>query len=362
MKLVGPQFQEVKPVVGAFVLIALLLTALLVFATARAQRWFQRTVAIELLLPEDGSFGLRPGSGIEMLGSTVGSVDELWIDDQTDRMRARASIAAEFFRFVRIDSRCLIKRKTLGLTGDAFIELSRGSKAPAEPGFTFVAIPDREPTQLMQDLSSELLPTIKAAREVIENHGALAKRLADPQGDLLQALRRVDVLLAALEKGDGIAGRVLHDASWAAAAGDTLKQLPPTVERGRAALDEVLAIVKRLGEDARGLTAGAQGLIDSARLSADKLPSLLDDTKRVLGEVQKALGELRALTAILPELAKTVQAETRGLDGVVAQSRGALAEVERLVAALQDHWLIRGYVPAQAQSQRIPAHELGGKR
>jgi ABC-type transporter Mla subunit MlaD len=362
MKLVGPQFQEVKPVVGAFVLVALFLVLALVFATARAQRWFQTTVPIEFLLPEDGSFGLRPGSGIEMLGATVGSVDELWIDDQTDRMRARATIDGDFFRFVRIDSRCVIKRKTLGLTGDAFVEINRGTKAAAEPGFTFVAVPDREPTQLMQDLSGELLPTIRAAREVIESHGVLAKQLIDPQGSAQQALRRVDNLLAAVERGDGIAGRVLHDQAWARAADDVLRAAPPTVERARQALDELLAIAKQLGADAHGLTGGAQGLLDSARISADQLPALLDDSQRVLGQVREALTQLLQLTAILPELAKTVQTEARGLDGVVAQSRGALAEVERLVAALQEHWLIRSYVPANATTSRMPPSELGGGR
>ncbi len=356
----GPQFREVRPVVGSFVLITLLALITLVFLTARAQRWFGRFVAIELLLPEDGSFGLRRGSSVEMLGSTVGTVDDLWIDDQTDRMHARLSIQGPFFRFVRVDSAWIIKRKTFGLTGDAYIEITRGTGTPAEAGARFDAAPDREPTQLLQDISAELMPTLKAAREVIQSHSVLAQGLADPAGSLQQILQRADRLTQALERGEGLAGRLLVDGEWARTTGDALKSAAATVERARTAIDELVAIIKAVATDASSVAANADGLITSTRVSIDRMPALLDDVQGVLARVRAALDDLASFTAVLPELATTVRGEARNLTGVVAQARGALAEIDRLVLAVQAHWLISGYVAPTPGPGRMAPGEAGG--
>lgn len=346
--------------VGAFVLGAMFLALALVFATARAQRWFERVVPIQLVLPEDGSFGLRRGSSVELLGSTVGSVDEISIDDQTDRMQARLLIQSAFIRFVRVDSRFMIKRKTLGLTGDAFVEITRGTKAAAPPGEPFFATSDREPAQLMQDISAELLPTIRAARDVIQNHGTLAQSLADPQGSLLQSLQRVDRLLQALERGDGVVGRLLQDAQWATKVDGLLQSAQLVVDQLRTSVDDVVTVTKTLAKDASGLTTRATALLDSAQTSVDRLPAVVDDTRRALATVQELLQRLLRASAVLPEVAEVVRTEARGLDGVVAQSRHTLAEVEKLVLALQDHWLIRSYVPPAPENPRMSPSELSG--
>lgn len=353
MKPIGPQFQEVKPLVGAFVLGALVIALGLVFATARAQRWFERVIKFTLELPEDGSFGLSPASGVELLGSSIGSVDDIWIDDKTDRMQARLLVRAEFLRFVRADSRFIIKRRTLGLTGDAFIEITRGTGAVAKANDTFVAEPDSEPTQLLNDLSAEMLPTIKAARVVIENHGALAEQLADPNGALLQALGRLNRLMLAVEEGDGIAGRLVRDASWS-------QQVDGLLRASRSGVEDLLATAKTLATDVQGLTKRVDGLVATGQTAAERLPGLLDDARRAMASVQVLLDRLAEASAALPELVGVARDEAQSLSGAVTQSRLALAEVERLVLALQDHWLIRGYVPGRPTTLRLAPSELGG--
>ena len=346
MKPVGPQFKEVKPVVGAFVLGALVIVISLLFATARAQRWFERVVAIQIQLPEEGSFGLRRGSSVEMLGSSVGSVDEIWIDDKTDRMEARLSIQSAFFRFVRVDSRYMIKRRTFGLAGDAYVEISRGTKAAAVPGQRFVSEMDRAPTELLQELSGELLPTIRAARDVIQNHGLLAQSLSDPEGSLLQALKRADRILDAIDRGEGVAGKVVRDPAWAARFDKLLDSLQATIDQLRGNAEQLVTVAKGLSGDASTVATKAGGV--------------LDDTKLALQRVREILDRLAEASGALPDLAKVVREETKELGGMVLQSRNALFEVERLVIALQDHWLIRSYVPSIPMNTRIAPSELGG--
>ncbi|MEZ5963877.1 MAG: MlaD family protein [Planctomycetota bacterium] len=359
MSPVGPQFKEVKPLVGAFVLGALCIALALVFATARAQRWFERVTPLLLVLPEDGSYGLRRGSGVELLGSAVGSVDDIWIDDRTDRMQARLLVRTEFLRFVRSDSRFVIKRRTLGLTGDAYIEITRGSQTPATANTTFIAVPDSEPTQLLQDLSTELLPTIRAAREVIENHGTLAQKLTDPQGSLLQSLQRIDRLLETIERGDGVVGHLLHDEAWSGRLEKVLQSAETTLDGARTAVAELTAAAKALADDAHGPIERANALLESAWSSTRQLPEILEDARRALASAQEALDHLVAATGALPEVAGVMRTEARGLTGVVAQARLTMAEMERLIVALQDHWLLRGYVPDLPATPRLAPSELG---
>ena len=332
-------FQEVKPVVGAFVLGSLVIVLGLVFATARARRWFERVVAIEIDLPEEGSFGLRRGSTIEMLGSVVGSVDEIWIDDKTDAMRARLQLQTSFRRFVRVDSKFEIKRRTLGLAGDAYVEITRGTKALASADQKFAATVDRAPTELLQDISGELLPTIRAARDVIQSHGTLAQKLADPEGAMLQSLQHIERILGTLERNDGLAGRILNDRDFANRVDKLLASLQLTLDGLRVNMGE--------------LTASTKDLEGRASI-------LIEDAKPLLARIRDILEKVFAATNVLPELAVTIRDEAKLLPGVVLQSRNALAELEKLVAALQDHWLIRGYVQTLPPPGRLSPAELGG--
>lgn len=338
MKPQGPLFPEVKPVVGAFVLGALAIVLGLVFATARARRWFERVVPIEIDLPEEGSFGLRRGSSVEMLGSVAGSVDEIWVDEKTDTMRARILLQTGFRRFVRTDSHFVIKRKTLGLAGDAFVEISRGSKEPVPDSHRFAADADREPTELLQELSGELLPTIRSARDVIQSHGALAQKLADPEGALLVSLQRVERILGTLERGEGLAGRILNDKEFGKRVDTLVGTLQTTVDA--------------LRENVATLTTSTQGVTSRAS-------RLIDDTGGVVGKVRELLDRLLAATSMLPELTAALRDEAKLLPGAILQTRNTLAEVEKLVAALQDHWLIRGYVPSTPHQGHLAPSELG---
>ena len=49
-------------------------------------------------------------------------------------------------------------------------------------------------------------------------------------------------------------------------------------------------------------------------------------------------------TARLPEITDAVANETKDLPGLVQQTQTSMRELERLIEALQRHWLLRKYV------------------
>src|SRR6185436_19832391 len=97
------QFRRVNEITGTFVLIVVALLIIAVVWTGRSQRWFKSNVTVRIALPEAGAAGIRQGSEVYFLGTLVGSVTEVAVDEK-GRMEARAKIRHDFFRFVRADS------------------------------------------------------------------------------------------------------------------------------------------------------------------------------------------------------------------------------------------------------------------
>jgi len=110
------------------VLVVVAVLVAVVVWTGRSQRWFKGRVDLRIVLPEDGAAGIRQGSEVYFLGTLVGSVSDVVVDE-TGRMEAEAGIRRDFFRFVRTDSSAVVKKK-FGVAGDSFFEISRGQGRP----------------------------------------------------------------------------------------------------------------------------------------------------------------------------------------------------------------------------------------
>ena len=57
-----------------------------------------------------------------------------------------------------------------------------------------------------------------------------------------------------------------------------------------------------------------------------------------------AVTDIQAGAARVPEIAEAVANETKDLPGLVHQTQASMMELERLIEALQRHWLVRRYV------------------
>ena len=122
------QFRRVNEITGTFVLIIVAVLIAAVLWMGRSQRWFKGNVPLRIVLPEAGAAGIRQGSEVYFLGTLVGSVADVMVDD-AGRMEAQANIRHDFFRFVRADSSAVVKKK-FGVAGDAFFEITRGEGQP----------------------------------------------------------------------------------------------------------------------------------------------------------------------------------------------------------------------------------------
>ncbi len=298
------KFRYVNEITGGFVLLVLAALVIGIVLTGHAQRWFEPVHEITLFFPPEGSYGLQKGAEVRILETPVGEIRSISVaNDGT--MSAVATVRGNFIRFVRVDSKAIIKKK-LGLAGDAYVEITKGRGEPLPTdGASLNCVKDTELMeqirQLVEQLKNAILPTIEQARLAIEAYTKVATNLRDPEGNLQKLLANINLLADGLQKGEGPAGKLLKDPQMAG-------ELQETTRKINVALDEV---------------------------------------NRILQDVQRT-------TAKLPGMADTVGGEVQDLPGLVLQTQETLRESQKLIVALQNHWLLRGYVDQTKPTMRIP--------
>ena len=295
------QFRHVNELTGLLVLSVLALVLAGVIFSMHSQGWFARKYTFDVLLPKEGSLGLRRGDEVFILGVSAGVVDDIGVGND-GRMTARVKIRRDFERFVRADSTASIK-KVFGVAGDSFMEIARGTGA---------ALPSRKPAiaclasedslgrmeKMLADLRSEVTPVVKKAGVAFDEWATLGVDLQKDGEQLRQFIARLDNLATGVEQGKGTAGRLLTD----------------------------------------------PGLADEAHKLLTRANAAMGELREVVRNLNAAVADVQKGTARLPELTDAVANEARDLPGLVQQTQTSMRELERLIEALQRHWLVRKYV------------------
>jgi phospholipid/cholesterol/gamma-HCH transport system substrate-binding protein len=295
------KFRHVNELTGLFVLAILALVLAGVIFSGHSQRWFEPKYAFDVVLPQEGASGLRRGNDVFILGVSVGRVDEIKVGND-GRMTAPVKIRRDFEQFVRVDSTATIK-KVFGVAGDSFIEITRGTAAALplhKPAIVCLAAEDSlgRMEKMLADLHAELVPVVKKAGTTLDEWTKLGGNLQTNGAQLQQFVARLDGLAIGLEEGKGTAGKLLTET---ALADDALKVLA----QANQTLIELRGVVTNLNAASTNLQSG---------------------------------------TARLPEITETIANEAKDLPGLVQQTQTSMRELERLIEALQRHWLVRKYV------------------
>lgn len=303
------KFRRVQELTGTFVLVVVALLIAAVVWTGRSQRWFKGKVALRITLPEAGAVGIRQGSEVYFLGTLVGFVSDV-IVDSGGRMEAQAGIRRDFFRFVRRDSSAVIKRK-FGVAGDSFFEITRGTGQPLPEKDASIVCNEQFQSVLeaaVEDVRREAMLVLKKVNTGLEAWTRLGTDLGGTRQHLDQLVTRLDGIVAGAQAGDGTVGRLITDST--------------------------------LADDAQKL------LRDGSRT--------MDGLRDVVTNLQAAARNARDGTVRLPEITDAVASEARDLPGLVQQTQTSMRELERLIEAMQRHWLLRKYV-----NQTNPPPRLG---
>ena len=288
------KFRYVNEIVGGFVLLVVLLLLAGVLVAGRAQHWFEAMYEIDLKFPPEGSMELQKGGEVMLLGAKVGSVQDILVDDD-GRISGTIRVRGPFMRFVRADSIALVKKKMV-VTGDAYIELTRGTGAALpRTGGEIECQKDTEILQMLEKaletLEMEAENTLRLVNTAIIEYTDIAENLNDPQGNLQQLLANVNGLLTDIRTGEGLPAKVLNDPAMA--------------------------------KDVENIVAQVQELMKKINAMA---------------------AELQATVAKLPPMADTVAGEVDNLPALTGDAQTMMRETSTLLDGLQKHWLLRNYM------------------
>jgi phospholipid/cholesterol/gamma-HCH transport system substrate-binding protein len=279
------KFRRVNEITGTFVLVVVALLVAAVVWTGHSQRWLKSRVTLRIVMPEAGAAGIRQGSEVYFLGTLVGSVSDVLVDT-TGRMEAQANIRRDFFRFVRMDSSAVIKKK-FGVAGDSFFEITRGEGRPLPEKNASIVCNEQFQSALeaaVEDIRSQAMAVLKKTSTGLDAWTMLGTNLDNTQG-------RLNQLVADVQAGKGTVGNLLTD--------------PAT---------------------------------------ADELKTLLVKANHSVDGLQVTLNNLQQASTNLPAISDVVGKEAKDLPGLVMQTQVSMREVERLVEAMQRTWLLRKYV------------------
>jgi phospholipid/cholesterol/gamma-HCH transport system substrate-binding protein len=254
---------------------------------------------LRIALPEDGAAGIRQGSEVYFLGTLVGSVSDV-VADEKGRMEAEAKIRRDFFRFVRADSSAVVKRK-FGVAGDSFFEITRGAGQPLPEKNAAIVCKEQFQSALeaaVEEVRREAMLMLKKVNGGLDTWTTLGSNLITTRARLDQLVGRMDDLATGVQAGKGTVGKLLTDSALA---------------------DEAQTLLARASE-------------------------AMSELQGVVTNLNVAVKNVRNGTARLPEITGAVADEAKDLPGLVLQTQTSMRELERLIEALQRHWLVRKYV------------------
>jgi len=296
------KFRYVNEITGVFVLLVVAAVVVSIFVAGHAQGWFVPVHSVDLVFPPEGSFDLQKGAEVRILGALVGSLQQIQVADDGS-MTGEIEIKGDFIRFVRADSQAIAKKK-FGVAGDAYLEITKGRGEPLPADGVLKVEKDTEITEMVeqavQQVKEVALPAIEQLRKAVEEYTGLAADLRNPEGDLQQLIAHLNGISQGLEDGEGTAGKLLRDPSL-----------------------------------------------------ANEMQEITEKINRSLAEVEKILDDVQETTGVM-------KGEAQDMSGVVLQTRETMRETEKLVAAIQKHWLLRKYVDQGEPSTLIPASAIGG--
>lgn len=269
--------------VGAFILLALGVLVAAVFVIGQERSMFRAKTRVYTSFRDIN--GLVVGAPVRLAGVDVGRVTDIEFSSDPAAIEARVELSVEdrFMSRVRADSQAFIDSK--GLLGDKLVNLSVGSPAasPLRDGDTVLA----RPGMSFEAVAQQLEVAASAVGRVASSADTALSELASPE--IVENLHRVTGSLAALleqiERGDGVAHRLVYDRGYAEHVASVLDNLDRTTAHASSAsarFDRVLAQIESGPGTLHELAYGQEGsaaLVDLQR-AASGVATITDKLNR----------------------------------------------------------------------------------
>ena len=322
-----PKFRYTNETVGLFVLMALLIFVAGIIYSGQVRKWFNPGETLKVVLPDDGLFGLAEGSSVEILGTKAGEVRDIVINPN-EQIHANVRIDSEMAVFVRSDSKATI-RKTFGIAGDAYLEITRGTGKPLDWEYAVLTVESDRKTsdtlsEMIEELRAKVLPVIDDAHKAILMLTAVAKDLQDPDKGVQQLLANLNSIADKIDSGEGTLGRLLTDDKL-------LRDLEGLTARMGPIVDDLNTTIHNVSE-----------FSNQFDIETGDIPKITRRLNEIMASIEGVMKDIRQSTPQLPQIVKNVDETTNTVPVLVLQAQKVMVELERLIQQLQSNWLLGG--------------------
>lgn len=349
--------------VGIFVILALAIIIVTLVYIGRGQKWFEKRYHYTTVFNKVQ--GLKPGTGVTISGMEVGNVKSLRLNPQ-NKVELTLEVLKTYKNYIRRDSQATIASTLLG---GKTVEVTVGSpdQTPLPEGAN---IPSQEPKELTDILKEiDVKAPLKKLEETLENVRSIAEKLNDPKGELFTLLKNVEFVTAQLRNGQGNVGTILQDRKMHG----QITAAVETIRRSAANIEETTQNASKISRELPQLFSEVDRAVKEVPKILGDVKKATSDLPKVMGDVQKAAGDAPAITENVKEITKDVKVITGNvkkaapeIPDFLATTHESVAEAEKLIQGLQNHWLLRGSMPnvqrdtPLAVSQRESPYEIGG--
>lgn len=273
--------------VGVLVLGCLALFIAAIVEAGVLHQWLTPSARLRFVLPESGIAGLAVGNDVELMGTRVGSIRAVHLN-QHSQMYAVAEIDPQFEDFVRQDSVATIRRRFV-VAGTSYVDLSRGHGAPLD--WKFAELPAKTApnpadmiTKTLSEIEKSVIPVMQNAKAVTDNLKTVTENL---------------------KNGRGTVGQLLTDDTLIREADDAATQLDAVIAQlqpmerqisgviGKA--DGTMKNLKATSADVRQMTPQAQNMVKNLDTASAELPAVLVQAQTMASSLKKLSDQLRSL-------------------------------------------------------------------
>jgi ABC-type transporter Mla subunit MlaD len=271
--------------VGLFIMVPLIvLPGFLIYTVVK-------TAYIEkgslLYVKYDNAAGLGKNAAVTVLGMKVGYVESVVLS-KGRRIDVMMIIKREYARFVKKDCVARLQQKNVAF-GDWEIELAGGTDGSpcAKNGDT-----------LAGEVQAPIAKTLEQVNKTIDIFQKILQNVLD---------------------GKGAVGRILKE-------------------------DTLVSIAQDIGRKAAGLVNHAAGTLGLADAILVKVGAIGEKGKQVADSVVEISGKISKLITDVNTLVTGLQTTSKDLPGIMAKVQSDISEVELMLKALQNNWLLKSSI------------------
>ena len=311
------KFRYVNEIAGVFVFLSFFLVIAVFIAAGFIQGRFETKVFYHTLFStKDGTYGLQKGCETRILSTQAGSVLRI-LPNENGQIEALFEIKKSFQKFVRTDSRVVVKKK-FGVAGDAYLEIIPGDPKKHK-------LPEMSVIPCSKE--SEVMETLKDVLQNLQNSfNPVMKKLEESLDQIPPMLEQITKTFAVAE------GYIV-----------SLKEntIPP-LQKTTALMNDLSVVLKIFEATLIKTDNLAKGLTE------DSIP-MIREFRDVIQELKKVILNFQNFTNMLQD--QKIQIFLEDLPGLTLRLEEALAETKKVFNGIEKHWLIKKYIPQTSENK-----------